>query len=180
VSAVPSSRVELLRSEFDRSFAEPPRSVIDETESVVAIRVASDAYAVLVTEISGLFADRKIVWVPTPLPELLGVTGLHAGIVPVYSLRALLGLPVRNEAPRWLVAAGGVGLAFDALDGYARVAPSEIARPDGGEPAKHVRATVRVGGVSCSVVSISSVVGEIKRRVAAVEAVEAVEAVKER
>ncbi len=164
MSDVFTSRVELLRGAFDRSFAEPSLPPSDESESLVVIRVGLDTYVVRIAEIDGLFADKKIVAVPTPLAELLGIAALRTGIVPVYSLGALLGQPTTGEAPRWLFAAGEVALAFDGLDGYARVAPSEIVQRVGGAPDAPVRATVRVGGALCSVVSVESVVGEIKRR----------------
>jgi chemotaxis signal transduction protein len=168
VTTAQPSRAEILRLAFDRGFAAPPQPAAEDTERLVAIRVGPDPYAVRVTEISGLFADKKIVPVPTPLPALLGVTGLRSGIVAVYSLRALLGQAPASDTPRWLFATAEVALAFDALDGYARVAPSEIARTNGGTAAEHVRATVRIGGALCSLVSVESVVEEIKRRVAAV------------
>jgi chemotaxis signal transduction protein len=164
VSSTFTSRVELLRREFDQTFAEPALPPSDETESLVVIRVGPDAYAVRVAEIDGLFADKKIVAVPTPLAELLGVAALRTGIVPVYSLGALLGQPTAGDPPRWIFAAGDVALAFDGLDGYARVAPSEIAQRVGGAPDARLRATVRVAGALCSVVSVESVLDEIKRR----------------
>jgi len=40
--------------------------------------------------VRGLLARQRIVPVPSPLPEMLGIIGRRGGIVPVYNLRAFL------------------------------------------------------------------------------------------
>jgi chemotaxis signal transduction protein len=95
----------------------------------LAVRVARDAYAIRVSEISGISTDRKVVALPSPIPELLGVAGLRGAIVPVYSLAALLGYGREAGQVRWLVLCGTdepFALAFSGLEGYLRVPQAEL------------------------------------------------------
>jgi chemotaxis signal transduction protein len=118
-----TSRVDELRTGFDRAFAEPPRRHDIEFSELLAIRAGRRRYALRLSQTSGLFSDRPITALPGPLPALLGIAGFSGTIVPVYDLGALLGHPT-PEPPRWLVLAAGtpaVALAFHDLDGHRRV-----------------------------------------------------------
>ncbi len=127
-----SERARELRREFDEGFARA--ALLQERDSVelLAVRVCADAHAIRLSDIAGLFADRRITPVPGPLPELLGVVGLRGSIIPVYDLRLLLGHTPAGP-PRWLVlAAGGqIGLAFDQLDGHVVVSRDAIVAEPG-------------------------------------------------
>jgi purine-binding chemotaxis protein CheW len=167
-----ASRAEQLRRAFDRTFAEPPRAAIDDAENLLAIGVGGDSYAVRLGEIAGVFVDRTIVPLPTPIVGLLGVAALRAGIVPVYALRALLGHSTTSETPRWLfLARDAVALAFDQFDGHVRIARSAIAPAVGESSRAHVRETARIGSAMRAVVSVESLVDAIKQRVGVVEAI---------
>ncbi|MGO8799358.1 MAG: chemotaxis protein CheW [Roseiarcus sp.] len=122
-----NDRVAELRLAFDRSFAARTRFDAIPTEDFLAIRVASESYAIRCSEISGLIADRKITRVPSRAVALHGMGGFRNAILPVYSLAALLGLPMAATA-RWTVIAADlpVALAFEALDGNLRVSRDEI------------------------------------------------------
>jgi purine-binding chemotaxis protein CheW len=113
-----------LRLAFDRSFATAPSAENDtaSTENLLAVRVGSHPYALRLAEVSGLFADKKITWLPSPSAALRGIAGLRGTVIPVYDLGMLLGYP-RAAAPRWLLvtATTPVGLSFDGFDGYLSV-----------------------------------------------------------
>jgi purine-binding chemotaxis protein CheW len=121
-----------------------------------------------VADARGLFKDRAIVPVPSPLPELLGLAGFRGSVVPVYDLRLLLGHP-QSEPPRWLVLAAGpevVALAFEGFEGQLRVAREDVVGigPDGapGDVAQAVRAR----GVLRRLVDVPSLVEALKGRAA--------------
>lgn len=150
------NRVEELRAEFDLAFAEPAARNDAELVDLLAIRVGTGAYAARLAEVSGVYAQKKIVALPARVPELLGVVGLREGIVPVYSLRSLLGYAREEQPSRWILVAGKaepVALCFDALEGYVRVPKSELA------------ATVRINEELFAVLSMSSLIASIKERI---------------
>jgi chemotaxis signal transduction protein len=139
-----SYRAVELRQQFDRTFSQPRHIDTAVTEDFLAIRVESEPYAIRLSEIAGLFADKKITRVPGPIATLLGIGSFRGVIVPVYDLRALLGYPV-TEAPRWLVMASAkpVALMFDAFEGHFRISPDEIVPQNAGERSRsHVRGFV--------------------------------------
>ena len=118
-----AERLAGLRADFDRSFAEPVREHDEEHTELLAIRAGGRAYALRLSQTSGLFPDRPVTPLPAPAHALLGVAGFSGAVIPVYDLSALLGhsLP---ERPRWLVLAAGsppLALAFHQLDGHLRV-----------------------------------------------------------
>jgi chemotaxis signal transduction protein len=125
----PLSRATALRAAFDRSFAEPSRLDMTPMEDLLAVRVGDDVFAIRLSEIAGLYADKKVTRVPGGDPALLGIAGFRGMIQPVYGLTTLLGRPA-EAAPRWMViaAAAPIALAFDGFDGHVRVA-SETIRP---------------------------------------------------
>jgi chemotaxis signal transduction protein len=153
-----------LRRAFDAGFAQAPPSRPPAEEDLLAIRVAGDAYALPLGDIAGLFKDRRVIPIPSPLPELLGVTSLRGAIVPVYDLSALLGYPPGGSG-RWLVLARApapVGLTFDAFEGQVRV-PRRTIRPAGEEGARrHVGQAVRAGTILRQLVDVASVIEAVK------------------
>src|SRR5262249_15213510 len=122
-----TERAAELAGAFDAAFAEPPPAEAANPLDVLAIRLGGDPHALRLTQLGGVYARRKIVPVPSALPELLGLVSLRAAIVPVYDLAALLGRARQGE-PRWIVlaAAAPIALAFEALDGYRRLSPDAL------------------------------------------------------
>ena len=133
-----TEKVAALRHAFDRAFAAAPDPEAAPVENLVAVRLSNDPFAIRLSDISGLFADKAVVPLPASAPALLGVAGFRGSIVPVFSLPALLGY-AEDGALRWLVlagAAGGarrVGLAFDRFEGHLQVPQSAIATDEKGE-----------------------------------------------
>jgi chemotaxis signal transduction protein len=123
-----TGRMERLRDDFDRSFAEPARSHDAEHVELLAIRAGDRPYALGLSQTSGLHPDRPVTPLPGPQPALLGLAGFAGTAVPVYDLAALLGHPVATR-PRWLVLAAGsppLALAFHDLDGHVRVPAAAV------------------------------------------------------
>lgn len=126
-----SLNVLALRQEFDLSFAQAVRTQTDKLENLLALRIAGDPYAIRVADINGLHTDRRIMPLPSPMTELLGVTGFRGQIAPVYDLAALLGYG-RAVSARWLIllrSATGepLCLAFDCFETHFSVSPHDIA-----------------------------------------------------
>jgi chemotaxis signal transduction protein len=151
------ARIDRLRGDFDRSFAEPARSHDVEHVELLAIRAGGRPYAIRLSQTSGLHPDRPVTPLPGPLPALLGLAGFAGTAVPIYDLAALLGHPV-TERPRWLVVAAGtppLGLAFHDLDGHIRVDATAIVGESGGESAPgSIRGLVTLPGGARPIVDV--------------------------
>lgn len=122
-----AGRAAELRSAFDRGFTAPLRIEAVATQDLLAIRVGAEPYAVRLSEVTGLFVDRKLTRVPGGHAALLGIAGFRGALVPVYGLRALLGHS-GTQAPRWLVvtAVAPVAFAFEGFEGHLRAAADAI------------------------------------------------------
>jgi purine-binding chemotaxis protein CheW len=158
-----------LRSVFDQSRAAPLSSGAQEqAEDLLAIRVARDAYAIRVSEISGLATGKKIVGFPSPIPELLGVAGIRGALVPVYSLAMLLGYNAETQRTRWLALCGTedpFALVFSDFEGYVRVSLTQLYAAEQKDVARtHVHYVVRATDMVRAVVSIPLIIKTIQRR----------------
>jgi hypothetical protein len=112
---------------FDRGFAAPPRATATGEVELLRVQVGGRPFVLAVADISSIHAGLRI----TPLPAAagsaaLGVVSIRGVIVPVYDLRAVLGIAA-DTAPRWIAVAGSNGYAFDALDGFVRVPARPVA-----------------------------------------------------
>lgn len=165
-----------LAREFDETFARPARASEDRALPLIALRARGAPYAVSMAEMSGLVADRPVVPLPTPVPELLGLTGVRGGLVPVYGLAALLGgapdgaggLGGGREVPRWMLMTSGepaLALAFDELDGHVEVDPADVLPAQAGEARPHVRKAVRLPDGVRPLVDLVSLRRAIERKV---------------
>lgn len=159
-----NARAAELRAEFDRAYAEPLRIDSAVRTELLAIRTRAQAFALRLSEIAGLYADRKVTPVPGGGAALLGVAGFRGAILPVYDLGALLGEP-GGEAPRWLVVAATapVALAFDAFDGQLRVTEEAIlpqSERSGGAP--HAREVVRTDAGARPILHLPSIINALR------------------
>jgi purine-binding chemotaxis protein CheW len=165
MSSTTNERVTSLRRAFDATFAMPARRR-DPDAGFLAMRVGRDACAMRLHDVRALVADKRIAPLPTPVPELLGLTGIRGDIVPVYSLAALLGDDGgRAGVPRWLVLVGDqepIGLAFEEFEGYLSVAKGEVHRATPNRAARWVSEVVREGGATRAVVEVTRLVEAIR------------------
>jgi chemotaxis signal transduction protein len=158
-----------LRAAFDRTYALPSLSQeANQSEDLLAIRLAGNAYAIKVSEISGLANNRKTIALPSAMPELLGVAGIRGALVPVYSLAALMQVNRGPEEDRWLALCGTeepIGLAFTEFEGYLQVPLADLyAASQENLTRGHVKEVARTAGLVRSVLSIPSIVEMVRRR----------------
>jgi chemotaxis signal transduction protein len=121
-----------LRRDFDESFAAPAASLTQPLEGFLAIRVGSDPFAFRLSEIAGLHVGVKIVSVPSPAVQLLGIVGIRGLMAPIYDLALLLRYPP-SVNPRWLVIARApqpVGFAFEAFESHLQVSRASLTDGD--------------------------------------------------
>lgn len=153
-----------LRKTFDHAFAAPPPAEAEAAEDYLGIRIGGAAFAVALSEIGAVFADKTIAPLPSGAGELLGVAGVRGDVVPVFGLAALIGQPGGSDRPRWLVLARGghAGFAFDALDGHLRIPVASITpvASQGG----FVRANAVMGKEARPIVSIASLIEHLEQR----------------
>ena len=81
-----AERAAELRADFDRGFADAGARRCRAKHDLLAIRVGTEPCAMRLSEIAGLFADRKITRVPGSKAALLGIAGfrgaMRAGLQP--------------------------------------------------------------------------------------------------
>jgi chemotaxis signal transduction protein len=161
-----------IRNAFDRAFAEPPSSqALERIENLLAIRVAGHPYAIRVGEMTGLVNNRKILALPSPISELLGVAGIRGTLVPVYSMAALLGYNRElDQTARWIALCGAeeiAGLAFSDFESYLRVPLSHVYAADNKHMARgHIKEVAHMADQVRAVISIPSAMEIIKKRCA--------------
>jgi chemotaxis signal transduction protein len=159
-------RAAALRESFDRSFAQAATTDAAAVESLLAIRIGAGSYVLRLSEVAGIFADKKLTRLPTAVPELLGLAGFRGTVVPVYDLGLLLG-GAKTVAPRWLIVAAAMpaAVAFESFEGYLRV-PSDAIVPDVRDVrrGRHVRDVVRAPDLVRPLISLTSVLEWIQRR----------------
>jgi chemotaxis signal transduction protein len=152
-----------LRQHFDEAFAAPTSSMTEPLEDLLAIRVGSDPYALLLSEIAGLHVHAKIVPVPSPVPQLLGIVGIRGMMVPIYDMAALLRYPLEANS-RWFVLAWAphpVGFAFETFESHLQVSQASLAGTNGEDPGtggtvQHMRGTVRAAGALRPIIHLAS------------------------
>jgi chemotaxis signal transduction protein len=153
-----AERAAALRTDFDRSFAAPPRVDTATKLDLLAVRVGGEPCAIRLSDIAGLFADRRVTRIPGSNAALLGIAGFRGAVLPVYTLHALLGHP-GTQTPRWLViaAAAPVALAFDAFEGHLRTAADGLL-PQQSKMRGCTREFIRAADVIRSVLHLPSVI----------------------
>jgi chemotaxis signal transduction protein len=154
-----------LRQSFDRAFTEPfVEDAVETSIELLAIRVGRDPFALRMSEIAALEADRTITSVPSEHPELLGIAGVRGSVVAVFDLGALLG-GSRTEGLRWLVLAKAAPLAFafSAFDGQLSVRPEALAAAESSR-AGRVREVARGGGLSLPVIDLPVLIAALDQR----------------
>jgi len=157
-------RASEMRRAFDRSFAEAPQPTTRAREDFLAVTIGTDRYAIRLSEVAGLFVDRKVTPVPGRAPSLVGIAGFRGAVIPVFDLRTMLGYSSTQTA-RWLVIAAAmpVALAFDRFDAHLRLAPGAVVPQSAGDaPRACVRGTARAHDIARPIVDIPAVLQAIK------------------
>jgi chemotaxis signal transduction protein len=161
-----------LRRLFDASFAAPASLITEPLEHLLAIRVGSDPFALRLSDVAGLYVGVKIVPVPSPVAQLLGIVGIRGMMAPIYDLAALLRYPPASNA-RWFVFARApqlVGFAFEAFESHLQVPRASVATGNGENAdmsssgqhvrarVQHMRGSVRVDGTRRPIIHLASMV----------------------
>ena len=177
----PGAVVEELRRRFDAAFVVAPVDRDEDLESFLAVKIGNEKYALRVRDVTGFAAARKIVPLPSPIAEMLGLAGIRGSVVPVFSLAAMIGYEQAQDPPRWFLlcrAAEPIALGFDEFEGYLELPSadrSELAEAGDGDAPRasrdHVRHVVRARGEVRGVIDVPSVVTAIEAKVAAALAV---------
>jgi purine-binding chemotaxis protein CheW len=115
---------------------------------LLAIRCADHGFALPLSEVLAVYTERKIVAVPSPVPELLGLVGVRGLIAPVYDLHSLLGYG-SGAAPRWLAllrAPEPFAVGFELFEQHLRIPLADVnaATADGASPHPFARGSVRL------------------------------------
>ena len=161
-----------LRRSFDDGFAAPAISNSESQEGMLAIRVGADPYALLLSEIMGLYSDVRIIAVPSSAPQFKGIVGLRGMMAPVYDLAALMHYPPAAST-RWMVLAGGarpVGFAFEGFEAHLRVPAASAenggdAGGVGGATRQYTRGSVRAAGALRAIIRMDAVMKLVEENI---------------
>lgn len=169
-----AGRAAKMRRAFDASFALPPPQRSQDSEDLLAIRVAGDPYAFRLREITGMVAGRLVVPVPAATRDLLGLAGIRGGVVAVFALASLLGYPQAPGPPRWMILCGAdepIALAFSDFEGHLRLPTSSIhaaaaldAAAGDGRVTQHVNQVARTDAGARPLISVPLIVAAIRNR----------------
>jgi chemotaxis signal transduction protein len=157
-----SERAAQLRRNFDDGFAVPARADIDAQEDLLAVRLGARGFALRLSEIAGLFADKKVTHVPGSDAALRGVAGFRGSIVAVYDMARLLGYST-GESSRWIVlaATASVAFTFETYEGQRRVAADAFKSQLTQAGHKHATQFIRDGALLRPVIQIASMLDAI-------------------
>ena len=170
--SIESHKANQLRESFDSTFALPPSLASQQIEDLLMIRIAGDSYAIRLIDITEIVKGRIIVSLPAVTTDLLGLAGIHASIVPVFSLSTILGYSPDPVSPRWMVLCGyedPIALAFTDFEGYLRLPISALYTDenfrDKREHVKYVNQVANTPDGVRAVISISLIMATIRNRI---------------
>jgi chemotaxis signal transduction protein len=157
-----TGRASELRDAFDRGFAAAVLPPDASRSDVLCIQVGGQPCAVRLGDIASLYADLRIVALPSHAPELLGVAAIRAAVLPIYDLAGVLGMP-GAAALRWIAVHrdGQAGFAFEGYDGHARIADGSLSTA---ERRGHVAGQLVAFGQPRLVIDLGSVLAAIETR----------------
>jgi chemotaxis signal transduction protein len=118
-----------LRADFDASFVRAHGAESPPQLDLLIIRTSDQRYALELTQVAALHADRKLTEAPSPRRELLGLVGMRGSVAPVYDLRFLLGYEP-GSAPRWfalVTVQAPFAVAFDHFEQHLRLPTASLA-----------------------------------------------------
>ena len=172
MDSIEGNKAAQLREAFDRSFGLPPLLASAEVVDLLLVRVAGVPYAIRRLDIAQIISGRSVVAVPAVTPDLLGLAGIHGGIVPVFGLASVLGYGPDSESPRWMIVCGTeepIALAFSDLEGYLQLPASALTADENfrtaGEHLKYVDQVASTPDGVRAVISIPLIVAAIRNRI---------------
>ena len=172
MDTIEGNKAAQLRAAFDRTFGLPPLLVAAEVEDLLLVRVAGVPYAIRLLDIAQIVSGRSVVAVPAVTPDLLGLAGIHGGIVPVFGLASVLGYGPDSGSPRWMIVCGTgepIALAFSDLEGYLQLPTSALTADENfratGEHVKYVDQVASTPDGVRAVISIPLIVAAIRNRI---------------
>lgn len=166
------STADQLRQAFDSTFALPPSLTSPEVEDLLTIKVAGDPYAIRLFDIAEIVSERRVVSVPAVTPHLLGLAGIHGGIVPVFGLSSIMGYGPDPSPPQWMILCGSedpIALAFSDFEGYLQLPRSALHADENlrttQENVKYVNQVASTPNGVRAVISIPLIVATIRNRI---------------
>lgn len=162
-------RLVALRQDFDQSFARPAGGPRPLELDFLSIVVAGDVFAVPLSEVRSVHADRWLVAAPSPIPELLGVCGFRGVLTPVYDLAQLLGYG-REPSARWLLVTRNdapIAFAFAQFEAHLRVSVESVTSSDTASGRAGLTGAVCARGTTLPLLHLPSLVEAITRRIKA-------------
>lgn len=164
--ATPLGRAAALRQDFDDAFAHAHAPEAPRQLDFLEIEVAGRRYALCLTDVMELLADRTLVRVPSPRADLLGLVGLRGVVTPVYDLSLTLG-HAPATGPRWLAqvrARTPFAVGFEHFERHLRVTESALAIGRGqAGPEAFVRASVRLEQYPLPVLDLPAIFESVTR-----------------
>jgi chemotaxis signal transduction protein len=157
-----SARVSALREAFDGAFGQAHVPQADGALDFLVIESGGQRYALRLSQVLAVHADRKLVSAPSARPELLGLVGLRGAVAPVYDLARLLGLPTLAR-PRWLALVRGrlpLSLAFERFERHLRLGPGQVT-PQGG--ARFTPGSLKTEQGLLPLIDLSAIYAELTR-----------------
>lgn len=161
-----------MQREFDNSFVASPTGTVENRESLIAIRVAGEAYAVRTNQITGLAKLKRIVPVPSRVPGLIGITAVRGALFPAYDVATLLELSPVNGERAWVMFADRetpVGLVFDQFEGQVEIDCAHLYESDSSSSHKHLHQMAKVGPNNRVVIDIPGLVEDIRKSAGLIE-----------
>ena len=155
-------RLAELRRSFDDGFSQPLLETREDTLDVLSIRVGKEPYALRLSEVGALEADRAITRLPSEHSALLGIAGVRGLVVAVFDLAALLGVS-SAESARWIALAKGapLALAFSGFEGQISAHPEQFARAEAGTGLREV---LRHDGINLPLINLPALVASLDPR----------------
>jgi len=154
-----------LRRIFDESFAALTAPQAQGQETLIALRINGDRFALRTSQIAGIAKCGKIVQVPARAPALLGLAGIRGELVPVFSINLLMGYGDAAEHS-WMVLCETpvrAGLAFSDFDGCFKVSASAFSHAAQREDQLRSTEVVAINSLAHLVVDVNALTGTIAR-----------------
>jgi chemotaxis signal transduction protein len=162
-------RLASLKASFDQSFSLERPPVRLRGARLGAISVAGRPFAVRLSELQCIVADRPFAQVPGGGRSSRGLSGIRGRLVAVHSLADLLSLDGSSGEERWLLqcaADPSVGLSFEEFEGTFDLDLEQVQVANAEEqPSELVRELIHDGRTARPLIGISRILSLIEARI---------------